>query len=288
MGVPVRHRDFGGPSWLWTALENDYENGGLGQSHYVANIEDPEKLFRIKKYRGFFRNFNKFKNQASVLMTSYPSIYTASATWSDVTQTSFRWIVEAMIMAGATDKEIAWELGKDEVPETITAYRELFFDLEGNEDRLGYMSKWVWGPAEANTEYYLVDLVYKIAAKYGSREHLASLLHGFMTYAPHKTWFQDVVKYSRLRHALQFASTYVKLDVCSKANVTERIIDEMGRNPEKAEEGSKLIAAGMDELSSEMHSLMGVFDMDMELGSKEEITADMYADKDIKKDTKNG
>jgi len=278
----VRHRDFGGPSWLWKALEREAELKKQGIAR-VPHTEESE--FDMVVYRTFHALWNSAVMTSEELSLMYPSLYTAAQTWQDGDVTSMRWLIEAMIMTGASDKKIAHQLGKGELPTMVRAYRELFFNVKDNLDKPAWLQQYLWQPGyKSEPELYYVNLGYKMAAHFGGWKILEGMFSASITDPDQQAWFFNVMATSHMKKSLQFGANYARLDVGSKMTV----LSDFFANTMKARSGGGGAPEDTDEaltrVAKAVSGCMQVMGLDLKLGSRETIAVDMYTDEE----TKNG
>jgi len=276
----VRHRGFGGPSWLWSILEYDLE---LSSKGLVREPSTDEKEFLIDRYREFYAMWNCRTTSDVEVATTFSSEYGAVLTWQDNSVSSFKWLIEAMILADASDTEIAYELGDEESPATINCYRRLFFDVYNNKQRPIWMQKYLWSSAtQSDPALYYVDTIYKIIAHFGGKDMLGSLFGATITDNNSKQWIGNYLETEFLKKSLQFSANYAKLDVCTRNTVHDRVMNDI-KSVDSSNSGDALEAAAvMKSLSEALSANMNVMDMDSQLNSKELVRVDMYKDEDIK------
>jgi hypothetical protein len=276
----VRHRDFGGPSWLWSALELDRKAAGNGAA--TRHASDRNK-FKIELYRRFYELWSGGTETNEALLDEYPSCYDAANIWRDNEVSSFKWIIEAMILAGADSIEIAEELGNVNSAVTVKAYKDLFFDVAENKDKKAWMYKYIWSRSHnnKNSELYYVDMVYKAAGMLGGSTILGGLLIFGAVNNDTRDWIEQFVGSEKDKTTLRYASNYAKLDAGSKMIANEAVTAGWARV--KSQTGQGIVPQVVyDRLGTAVSGAMTIMGLNQSLDSKELVNVDMYKDEDIK------
>lgn len=272
----VRHRDFGGPSWLWSALDHRHKVRRAGGTlKPMKGIDE----FRVELYEGFHSLWNAPSTNDDQLVELYPACYGAASAWSDQSPMSSRWLLEALLLTEASDVKSADALG--ESPATVRAFRELFFDVSKGRDKPMWMQKYVWGPAaNSSNSIYYVNFIYKTVAHYGGLKLLETLLSATITDPANQEWFVNFVMTERMRKSLQFSSNYARLDIGGRSAVLENVVSDWSKLKDNRDDGD--MGSSLKSLAEAVSGTMMVMGLDETLPSKEVVSIDMYKDEDIK------
>jgi len=275
----VRHHNFGGPSWLWSALGHDYDMAQKGRVRYPGKETNE---VRMKIYREFYAMWNTPGITDEEVMTTFEIPFCAAVTWGEKSTSSSKWFIEAMLMTDATDIEISEALGGEESPAMIMAYRDLFFDVAKNKDKPIWLQKYLWSAAvKSAPEIYYVDTIYKMMAHTGGRPLLGAMFGVVMTNPEDESRCHNLMKTEALKNSLQFSANYAKLDVNTRNMVHEKVMTDFKEISAK-QEGSAESDLIMNRLAETLRVGMTMMGRDRQLGSKEQILVPMYKDEDIK------
>jgi hypothetical protein len=122
--------------WRWQRVL-ELDEGGASPSR----SRDDQWVRRARKYQQ--RKATLHVHTEARLEAAYPDIHLA---WQihDNLVTNFLWIIEAGVLAGVSQEELAKYLAL--TPEVIEAYEKLFFDVRDKLDARGYILGSVVGP----------------------------------------------------------------------------------------------------------------------------------------------
>lgn len=272
-----------GPAWLWGELERDLE---LSKEGFRRESTTPREDMLISRYRCFYALCNSACVSNAQLSHDYPSCHKALIIRRDSSISSFKWIIEAMLMTKATNKEIAAELGSRIKPATIKAYRDMYFDVRQNLDKPAWVQKYIWSPmiGVRDESLYYVSVIYKKIAFYGGKHLLGVLFSSNVSDPEYKKWVSTFVDEEEMRRSLQFTATHAKLDTGGKAIVHASYVSRqaMERNSNTGGAGGVIPPEALRSLGDAIQGSMRIMDLDLKLGSKETVMVDMYTDEDLK------
>jgi len=116
-------------------------------------------------------------------------------------QGGYRWLVEAMLMTDATNKEIANEFCPLHGAETIEMYRKVYFDIDHYRERKANVLCSILAQSLAKTHAATdCDFTWKIIAYtqgFDAFREFVAFRAGGMLPDPIKTWFRDVSSFRR-------------------------------------------------------------------------------------------
>lgn len=182
------------PHWPWLrAVQID--RGGRAASRKL----DGESGFRnIRRALRLKRHFDKAGNDSEklyALMIRDSGLFWAHSLWRD-DKAPMRWTIEARIMAGETNAEIAQKLGTDE--DVIEAYADIFFDVRDKLQNLDYVVSVILADAVTRgLQERQYDLLWKMMAFQGGTHALNAILSRFISISRPKSaeevagFFQD-------------------------------------------------------------------------------------------------
>jgi hypothetical protein len=275
----VRSRDFGGPSWLWSALEHDKKCRDANKRR-VPGKDDSE--FFLEQYQPFYDAWKDPEIHDDELHYAFPATFNAATLWHNDKISSMKWLIEGYILTGESNRKIADALGEDESPSTVQIYKHLFFNVRDNNHRKSWMQQHLWTPAQqGSTKLYFVDLVYKFVGWRMGKDGLEDLFGASIDTPELQEWFVKFLMTDLMVGSLQSRSTRAKLDVGTQSILTDRLLGVINANSKKDEsvdEPDDLIL----KLAANVKEEMKVMDVDVSQGRKELIRANMYTDEDIK------
>lgn len=276
----VRHRDFGGPSWLWSALEHDLDMSRKKLTRFPGKERNE---YQIEKYKDFFGMWNTPGMSDDEVAETYKTQYEAAQVWQDRSTSSFKWLIEAMMLTEATNKEISQEMGDELSPASVVCYHELFFDIKSKQRKPVWMQKYIWATAtQSDPSIYYVDTIYKLLAHFGGKDLLGALFCATMPSTENKEWVGKYLESEFLKKSLQFSSNYAKLDVCTRNSIHDRVMTDIQTSNAKSAGESNESTEVMAKLAETLAGGMRMIDMDRKMGSKETVAVDMYKNEDIK------
>lgn len=165
------------PNWRWLrAVQID--TGGPRAS---SRLDGPKGYEWIRRTSRLKRRFDAANNRPAAiyaLMHRDSALFWAHSIWSE-DKAPTRWGIEARVLAGETNEEIAAKVGTS--PEVINAYTEVFFDVREKLQEIDYISNVVL--AEAVTRglqerHY--DLLWKMMGYKGGPYVLDAVMSRFI------------------------------------------------------------------------------------------------------------
>lgn len=164
------------PHWRWLrAVQID--SGGKKASR---KKDGPEGFAWIRRAVRLKRHFELAGNRADALYALHhrdPHLFWAHTIWAD-DKAPTRWAIEARVVAGETDEQIADKLGTD--PGVINAYVNVFFDVRGKLRHTDYVVNVIMGDAVARglqERHY--DLLWKLMGYHGGTLVLNAVINRF-------------------------------------------------------------------------------------------------------------
>ena len=166
------------PHWPWLrAVQID--RGGRAASRKI----DGEAGFRnIRRALRLKRHFDRAGNNPEkmyALMLRDGGLFWAHSLWLD-DKAPTRWTIEARIVAGETNAEIAQKLGTEE--DVIAAYADVFFDVRDKLANLDYVIGVILADAVTRgLQERQYDLLWKMVAFQGGTHALNAILSRFIS-----------------------------------------------------------------------------------------------------------
>lgn len=164
------------PNWRWLrAVQIDA--GGLKASR---TLDGPDGFLWIRRALRLKRHFERANNDPGAiyaLLQRDSDLFWAHSMWADDKSPS-RWAVEARILAGESDLEIADAVGTE--PGVITAYANVFFDVREKMRHTDYIVNVVLGDAVTRglqERHY--DLLWKMLGFHGGPHVLSAVINKF-------------------------------------------------------------------------------------------------------------
>ena len=117
------------PSWRWCIVLD-----------YLVNYKKPIRGLHKDKYIGkaikFYRERKFYSKNLGHYLKHYPVITKAFHIYNHNKPNGWRWVIEALALTQASNEEICelLELPKEFTPESIEAYKRLFFDIDDYKD----------------------------------------------------------------------------------------------------------------------------------------------------------
>jgi hypothetical protein len=232
------------PHWRWLrAMQVDA--GGQKPSKSMdgpAGFEWIRRVVRLKRRHALAAN----NPDALYTLARLDSpLFWAHSMWSEE-KAPTRWAIEAHILAGETDDEIAKKAGC--TPETINAYEAVFFNVREKLNNVEYVANVVMGEAVARgvTERQY-DLLWKLFGFRGGPHVLDALITKFTSVRrPQKAeevsqFFQESTINS-MRHKAAVAALTVPINTHTQLPIIESYakyveIERASENAEKAQAG---------------------------------------------------
>ena len=161
------------PHWRWLrALEIDA--GGLNTTKKRDGATGFKWIRRALKTKRRYEQFAGDPAAFHSLIMRDEHMFWAHSLWVDDKSTT-RWIIEARVLAGESDHEIAEKVVAE--PEVITAYVNVFFDVRDRLENIDYISGVVMGDAVARgLQERQFDLLWKMLAYQGGPHVLNAVL----------------------------------------------------------------------------------------------------------------
>lgn len=139
----VRDNPRRAPNWRWLrAVEID--GGGPRPSRAIDGAEGFEWIRRAIRLKRRFEQANNRPAAIYALLQRDRDLFWAHSIWAD-DKAPTRWGIEARILAGETNEEIAHKVGT--APEVIDAYARVFFDVREKLPNSDYVTNVVMSDA---------------------------------------------------------------------------------------------------------------------------------------------
>lgn len=176
----------------------------------------------VRTYRRFLLRFHRedatSDSQRHQLFSANPGLYYAHSLYHQ-NDTEWRSILEARILTGASDEDIAETLGT--LPETVDWYEQLFFNVRDRIDKQDWIVKTVIGTPAARlanrydtTTDHQRDMLYRLFGYFGGPLVLSVIVSGFESRSlPNKTsqlanWFDSAIQTAIRRRAVMEAQRF--------------------------------------------------------------------------------
>jgi len=211
------------PNWRWLrAVQID--SGGKKPSR---QFDGPEGFTWIQRSLRLKRHFERANNNPDALygaMLRDGPMYWAHAIWADDKKPS-RWAIEARILAGESNQEIADKLGTE--PDIIDAYANTFFDVRAKLQNTDYVVNVVMADAVTRglqERHY--DLLWKLLGYRGGQHVLdAAINRGLVIPKPDSAggvsaFFQDFAV-----HSMKYKAAIASLTVPVNSHTQLPLID---------------------------------------------------------------
>ena len=211
------------PNWRWLrAVQID--SGGRKASR---QLDGPDGFVWIRRANRLKRHFEQANNNPDALygaMSRDEAMFWAHSIWS-ADKSPTRWAIEARILAGESDQEIAHKLGTD--VEVIEAYANTFFDVREKIDNMDYVVNVVMADAVTRglqERHY--DLLWKLLGYRGGRYVLdAAISRGIDIPRPDSSggvsgFFQDFAI-----HSMKYKAAVASLTVPVNSHTQLPLID---------------------------------------------------------------
>lgn len=284
--LPTCDQVYEGPKKLWMELDKDYRLSEKGQRR--KSTGDDVLDMKVATYRPFYSFHNSPGITNAELSNEFPITYNAYAHWKDKSPSSFRWIIEALMMTeNNNNKQIAEDIGPPMKPAIIKAYRELYFDVKDNLNRPPWINKYIWAPTRGckSEEMFFVTNVYKRIALYGGKHAFMAIMSGEILKQEVIDILYDIVSSDESISSLKSPANYAKLDAVGRSVHHSNIINRVHKDRVLKSGGGGMPAIPVEvmrSLGSAVGGSMRVMGLEMQLDSKEVVQTDMYTDEDIK------
>jgi hypothetical protein len=161
------------PHWRWLrAVEID--GGGKNTSRKIDGADGFRWIRRALRMKRRYDHFSGDPASFHSLMLRDEDMFWAHAMWAD-DKSNTRWIVEARVLAGESDEDIAQKVGT--TPEIIAAYVNVFFDVREKLENKDYIASTVMGDAVSRgLQERQFDLLWKMLAYRGGTHVLNAVL----------------------------------------------------------------------------------------------------------------
>lgn len=168
------------PHWRWLrAIEVDA--GGDRPSKILDGADGYAWIRRGLRLKRHFARLNNDPRRRRALLLRDADMYWAHSLWLAEKQPT-RWGIEARVVAGETDEEIAAKLGTS--AETVTAYVNVFFDIREKLHNVDYMLNVVMADAVVRgLQERQYDLLWKLIGYHGGPHALDAAISKFIPIA---------------------------------------------------------------------------------------------------------
>jgi hypothetical protein len=166
------------PNWRWLrAVQIDA--GGKRATRVLDGAEGFAWIRRLVRLKRHYERANRSQDAVYALMLRDHDLFWAHSMWVDE-KAPTRWGIEARVLAGETDEEIAAKLGTE--PGVITAYVNAFFDVREKLNNSDYVINVVMADAVTRglqERHY--DLLWKMLAYQGGPFVIDSVINRFIS-----------------------------------------------------------------------------------------------------------
>lgn len=180
MELANRDNPIRAPHWRWLrAIEVD--SGGDRPSRILDGEEGFAWIRRALRLKRRFARLDSNPRNRRALLIRDRALYWAHSMWLAEKQPT-RWGIEARVVAGETDEEIAQKLGTD--AEIISAYVSVFFDIREKLANSDYMLNVVMADAVVRgLQERQYDLLWKLIGYHGGPHSLDAAINKFVPIA---------------------------------------------------------------------------------------------------------
>lgn len=164
------------PHWRWLrAIQID--GGGKRAS---KKRDGTDGFTWIRRALRLKRHFDLISNRPEAVYALHerdPELFWAHSMWVE-DKAPVRWAIEAYILAGETDEQIAQRLGTE--PGVIAAYANVFFDVRAKMHHIGYIVNVIMADAVSRgLQERQYDLLWKLLGFHGGSLALDSAINKF-------------------------------------------------------------------------------------------------------------
>lgn len=168
------------PHWRWLrAVQIDA--GGPRASRALDGADGFTWIRRATKLKRHFERAGNRFDALYALMHRDRELFWAHSMWADE-RAPTRWGIEARVLAGETNEEIAHKIGTE--PEIVAAYVNVFFDVREKMNHVDYIVNVVMADAVTRglqERHY--DLLWKMLGYHGGTHVLSAVINKF-THTP--------------------------------------------------------------------------------------------------------
>lgn len=166
------------PHWPWLrAVQID--RGGRAASRKIDGAAGFRNIRRALRLKRHFDRAGNNPEKMYALMLRDSGLFWAHSLWLD-DKAPTRWTIEARIIAGETNAEIAQKLGTEE--DVIAAYADVFFDVRDKLANLDYVIGVILSDAVTRgLQERQYDLLWKMVAFQGGTHALNAILSRFIS-----------------------------------------------------------------------------------------------------------
>lgn len=166
------------PHWPWLrAVQID--RGGRAASRKIDGVAGFRNIRRALRLKRHFDRAGNNPEKMYALMLRDSGLFWAHSLWLD-DKAPTRWTIEARIIAGETNAEIAQKLGTEE--DVIAAYADVFFDVRDKLENLDYVVSVILADAVTRgLQERQYDLLWKMVAFQGGTHALNAILSRFIS-----------------------------------------------------------------------------------------------------------
>jgi hypothetical protein len=195
INLPAHHKQ---PAWRWVNILN-----------YVVNWKRPLRRVLTDKYlyagTKFARCLKKIDQNSGAIKQSFPPIQEAYNLWIRSSPNSFRWVMEALIMARADDEFIAEHMQLEFGSDTVEAYKKLFFDVDSYLDSKLLVESNIFSTCMSSaSQYNDHDFAWKLIGFHQGLEAVVRVMEpGGVISDETEDWIKDVIKTKLTTASLQ-------------------------------------------------------------------------------------
>jgi hypothetical protein len=249
------------PNWRWLrAVQID--GGGL---RATRALDGPDGFAWIRRALRLKRHFEQANNRADAMYAALyrdRPLFWAHSIWSDDRAPS-RWAIEARILAGESNKDIADKLGTNE--EIIDAYANVFFDVREKIYNTDYVVNVVMGDAVTRglqERHY--DLLWKLLGYRGGPHALDAAINRFVDVPKPENaggvsnFFQDVAINS-MKYKAAIASLSIPVNTHTQLPLIDSFVKyvEIEKNSDNASKSQATIVENIGAMLSSLPFKVG-------------------------------
>ena len=237
------------PHWRWLrAVQID-----AGGPRASQKLDGPDGCVWIRRASRMKRRWERAGNQPAAthaLILRDSDMFWAHTLWAEEKNPT-RWGIEARVLAGESDAEIAEKMGT--TPEIVSAYVNVFFDVREKLHRLDYVLNVVLSDAVTRglqERHY--DLLWKLMGYRGGPHVLDAVLSRFINIAKPDSpdgvsgFFQEFAINS-MKYKAALASLTVQVNTQTQLPLIDSFVKyvEIERNTENAEKAQSSIVTNI-------------------------------------------
>ncbi|NDD52775.1 hypothetical protein EBZ39_02660 [bacterium] len=165
------------PHWRWLRVLQINSGNGRRASRKIDGLNGFVWIRRALRFKRHYDALNTQPDAIYALLNIDKDLFWAYSMWSD-DKAPTRWGIEARVLAGETDEQIASKLGTK--PSIISAFVNVFFDVREKLQNMDYMVNVVMANAVTRgLQERQYDLLWKLLGFHGGPHVLDAVINKF-------------------------------------------------------------------------------------------------------------